>query len=88
MNKIIAILVLAFSFSFADDFDMDGRMIPTFTIPKADTNFNLSREVEIKKVTLNDSTLTTREKVALVNPSFKITSHNVLTGEVKNMEME
>jgi uncharacterized protein YaiL (DUF2058 family) len=53
---------------------MDDRIIPDFKIqlPKGDTNFNFQREVEIKKITLNDSSLTTREKVAIVNPTFKI----------------
>ena len=88
MNKLLAIVFLFVSFSFAEDMDMDGRLIPNFTIPKGDTNFNLSRQVEIKKITMNDSTITTREKVAIVNPTYKMNSVNVVTGETKHYGLE
>lgn len=88
MNKLLSLVLLFVSFSFADEMDMDGRMIPNFTIPKGDTNFNLSRQVEIKKITLNDTTLTTREKVACVNPTYKMNVLNNNTGEVKTYGLE
>lgn len=89
MKKLLTIVFLFLAtFSYSDEMDMDGRMIPNFTIPKGDTNFNLSRQVEIKKITLNDSTINTREKVAVLNPTYKMNVLNNNTGEVKTYGLE
>lgn len=89
MKKVITILVLAFGFSFAGDFDMDGRMIPDFkiNIQKGDTNFNKERNVEIKKVTFNDSSLVIEKKTEK-NPTFKISQVNIITQSTTQYGME
>ena len=88
MNKLLTLIAILVSVSFAEEMDMDGRMIPTFTIPKGDTNWNLDRQTEIKKITLNDSSIVIRREMAKVkNPTFKITSI-AMNGEHKNYGME
>lgn len=89
MKKVIAILVLAFGFSFADDFDMDGRMIPDFkiNIQKGDTDFNIDRQVNIQKITFNDSSIVIDKKVEKV-PTFKISQVNIINQNVSNYGME
>jgi uncharacterized protein YaiL (DUF2058 family) len=80
MNKFFAIIFVLVSSIFADD--MDDRIIPDFkiSIPKGDTNFSFNREIEIKKITINDSAITTREKVAIVNPSFQLNKDGKMFG--------
>lgn len=87
---IFALLVSVSVSSFADEMDMDGRMIPNFSIsiPKADTNFSISRQESIKKITLNESKITTRDLVAQAAPTYKMSTTNIITGEVKTYGME
>jgi len=88
MKKLLTLIAILVSVSFAEEMDMDGRMIPTFTIPKGDTNFSFNRESEIKKITLNDSSVVIRREMAKVkNPTFKIVSV-AMNGETKNYGME
>jgi len=87
MKKMLALIAILVSVSFAEEME-DGRIIPTFTIPKGDTNWNLDRQTEIKKITLNDSSVVIRREMAKVkNPTFKIVSV-AMNGETKNYGME
>ena len=74
--KFLVFLFLLSSSLFAEE--MEDRFIPDFKIqlPKGDTDFSFNREIEIKKVTLNDSAITTRGKVAIANPSFTLNKNN------------
>ena len=88
MNKILTLLAILVSSIFAED--MDDRVVPDFkiTIPKGDTNFNFNREVEIKKITLNDSDIVIkREMVKVEKPNYKLVS-NTYNGEKIGMYLE
>lgn len=88
MKKIASILILVVASVFAEDFDND-RAIPDFNIKvqKGDTNFNFSREVEIKKITLNEKEIKTREMEKVHTPKFKMVSV-AMNGEKNQMGME
>jgi uncharacterized protein YaiL (DUF2058 family) len=88
MFKLASIILVIATSVFAEDFDND-RVIPDFTIKiqKGDTNFNFSREVEIKKITLNEKEIKTREMEKVKNPTFKIVSV-AMNGEKNQMGME
>lgn len=88
MKKVISILVLAFGFVCAEDFDND-RVIPTFniTIPKGDTNFSSNRQSEVRKITFNDSSVIVDKKNEKA-PTFKISSINIINQNVSNYGME
>ena len=87
MIKLASIILVIATSIFAEDFDND-RVIPDFTIKvqKGDTNFNFSREVEIKKITLNEKEIKTREMEKIKAPKFQIVS--VANGEKTQMNME
>ena len=88
MNKFLTLIAILVSSIFAED--MDDRIVPDFkiSIPKGDTNFNFNREVEIKKITLNDSDIAIkREMVKVEAPKYNINSKNY-NGEKIGMYME
>jgi hypothetical protein len=87
MFKLASIVLVIASSIFAEE-GFEDRIVPDFTIKvqKGDTNFNFSREVEIKKITLNEKEIKTREMEKIKAPKFQIVS--VANGEKTQMNME
>lgn len=88
MIKLASIILVITSSIFAEE-GFEDRIVPDFTIKvqKGDTNFNFNREVEIKKITLNEKEIKTREMEKVKNPTFKIVSV-AMNGEKNQMGME
>ena len=92
MFKVLFIaFVLFISNSFAgEDFDMDGRIVPDFSIkvPTKGDSISFVRNVEIKKIAMNENTIKTRESVKVESPKFQIGGVWDINGEVKRMYLE
>ena len=92
MFKVFFIaFVLFVSNVFAgEDFDMDGRIVPDFSIkvPIKSDSISFSRDVEIKKVAMNDTKINTRESVKVESPKFQIGGVWDINGEVRKAFLE
>ena len=92
MFKVFFIaFVLFVSNVFAGEgFDMDGRIVPDFSIkvPIKSDSISFSRDVEIKKVAMNDTKINTRESVKVESPKFQIGGVWDINGEVRKAFLE